>query len=83
MENEKKELASVTAENSNEDYEIYISYDEYWRYAQKGENMTFEIHFNDLKPEVQEELLDFMGISDPKEMNWDIDTVPIAILNVD
>lgn len=33
MENEKKELASVTAENSNEDYEIYISYDEYWRYA--------------------------------------------------
>lgn len=45
--------------------------------------MTFEIHFNDLKPEVQEELLDFMGISDPKEMNWDIDTVPIAILNVD
>lgn len=49
----------------------------------KEKTMTFEIHFNDLKPEVQEELLDFMGIEDPKEMNWDVDTIPIAVISAD
>lgn len=28
---------------------------------------TFEIFFNDLKPEAQKELMDLMDISDPKE----------------
>ena len=39
---------------------------------------TFEIHFSDLTDAAQEELMDLVGISDPKEMNWDLDIVPIA-----
>ena len=41
----------------------------------------FEINFDDLKEEVQEELLRFMGISEPAEMNWDV--FPIATISAD
>ena len=40
----------------------------------------FYIYFDDLKEEVQGELLEFAGVSDPGEMNWDVDTIPIAII---
>lgn len=43
---------------------------------------TFEIFFNDLKPEAQKELMDLMDISDPKEANWDLDIQPIATLDI-
>ena len=41
---------------------------------------TFEIFFSDLNTEAQRNLMDVVGIKDPKEMNWDIDMCPIAIL---
>lgn len=33
---------------------------------------VFLINFSDLIPEVQKQLLDFMGIEDPAELNWDV-----------
>ena len=39
----------------------------------------FEIYFSDLNEKAQKELLEFVGESDPKEMNWDLDILPIAI----
>lgn len=39
----------------------------------------FEIYFNDLKEDVQKDLLEFVGAETPEEMNWDGDIVPIAI----
>jgi hypothetical protein len=39
---------------------------------------TFEIFFSDLNKVAQKRLLEFVGESDPKEMNWDIDLVPLA-----
>lgn len=38
----------------------------------------FEIYFNDLKPEVQDELLAYMGISNADELNWDI--MPLMVI---
>lgn len=32
----------------------------------------YEIFFSDLNEEAQKELLEDIGISDPKEMNWDV-----------
>ncbi len=42
---------------------------------------TFEIYFSDLTDKAKKELMDLVGISDPKEMNWDLDVVPIAIVD--
>lgn len=42
-----------------------------------------EIYFSDLTAEKQKELLEAAGISDPKEANWDMDIVPIAIVNLE
>lgn len=39
-------------------------------------NKTFEVMFNDLKPEVQKELLDFLGITED-EINKEIYIVAI------
>lgn len=39
---------------------------------------TFEIFFSDLNENAQKELLEFVGEDDPKEMNWDVDLVPLA-----
>lgn len=38
----------------------------------------FEIYFNDLNEEAQLRLMKAVGITDPKEMNWDLDWVPLA-----
>lgn len=38
----------------------------------------FEIYFNDLKPEVQDELLAYMGVSNAGELNWDI--MPLMVI---
>ena len=36
---------------------------------------AFPVCFSDLKPEVQKQLLGFMGIDDPADLNWDVLTV--------
>ena len=38
----------------------------------------YEIYFRDLTEEAQAALLEFMGINDPSEMNWNI--YPIATI---
>lgn len=38
-----------------------------------------EIYFSDLTPEAQKRALEAAGIEDPKEANWDMDIIPIAI----
>jgi len=45
------------------------------RMAQKR---VFEIYFEDLKEEVQKELLEFLGIESPEEENLDV--VPLCVL---
>lgn len=40
--------------------------------------MEFEIYFEDLKEETQQQLLEAMGIKNPSEVNWDV--FPIATL---
>ena len=32
----------------------------------------FSIYFNDLKPEIQQQLLEFYGIKSPAELNLDV-----------
>lgn len=44
---------------------------------------TIEIYFNDLVPDKQKELLDVVGVSDPKEMNWDMPIIPIACVDLE
>lgn len=39
----------------------------------------FEIYFSDLNEDAQQRLMETVGITDPKEMNWDIDISPLAI----
>lgn len=39
----------------------------------------FEIFFSDLNDDAQKRLLEAIGETDPKEMNWDIDMCPIAL----
>lgn len=39
----------------------------------------FEIYFSDLNEDAQQRLMEAVGITDPKEMNWDFDWCPIAI----
>ena len=41
----------------------------------------FEIFFSDLSEEAQARLMAFAGITDPKEMNWDVDICPLAIIS--
>ncbi len=41
--------------------------------------VDFKIYFSDLKEETQRRLMDAVGITDPREMNWDIDMLPLAI----
>ncbi len=42
---------------------------------------SFEIYFNDLNEEAQKALLELVGVTDPSEMNWDLDIVPLAIVD--
>ena len=39
---------------------------------------TFEIYFSDLNEDAQRRLLDAVGAENAKEMNWDMDIIPIA-----
>ena len=41
---------------------------------------TFEIFFNDLNTEAQHALLNLVGAESPKDMNWDLDIVPLATI---
>lgn len=41
--------------------------------------MGFEIYFSDLNEDAQKRLMEYVGITEPKEANWDIDMCPIAI----
>ena len=43
--------------------------------------LNFEIFFNDLKPEVQNEILSIMKKESADEMNWDI--FPIAVIDIE
>lgn len=45
--------------------------------------VKFNIYFNDLNDEAQKELLSILGIDDPREMNWDMDILPLATFEVD
>jgi hypothetical protein len=40
---------------------------------------VFEIYFSDLNEDAQQRLMDAVGITDPREANWDNDLVPIAV----
>lgn len=44
---------------------------------------SFEIFFNDLNEDAQNRLLKLVGVTDPKEMNWDMNIVPIAIFDIE
>ena len=41
--------------------------------------VEFNIYFSDLNEDAQRRLLEAIGESDPKEMNWDMDIIPIAV----
>lgn len=38
----------------------------------------FPIYFNDLNENAQKQLLNAVNVDDPKEMNWDINIIPLA-----
>lgn len=44
---------------------------------------TVKIYFSNLVPEKQQELLDAYGIDDPADMNWDLDIVPICVIEIE
>lgn len=44
---------------------------------------TLEIYYSDLVPEAQARALEAAGIRDPKEANWDMDIIPVAIVELD
>ena len=39
----------------------------------------FPIYFSNLNKETQKKLLDFVGVKEPCDMNWDVDMAPIAM----
>lgn len=48
--------------------------------------MLFEINFCDLKPDVQDALLEAVGVKEPGDMNWDRENpimAPIAYYELD
>jgi hypothetical protein len=44
---------------------------------------SFEIHFSDLTDDAQKRFLEFMGMKDPTEGNYDMDIVPLASIDID
>lgn len=40
----------------------------------------FNIYFSDLSDDAKKELMEFVGVKNPKEMNWDEDLVPLAVI---
>ena len=43
-------------------------------------DMTFEIFFSDLTDKAKKELLDFYGVQSEKELNMDIDIIPLCTI---
>ena len=43
----------------------------------------FDIYFSDLNEDAQRRFLDYIGLTDPKEGNYDIDVSPITIIDYD
>ena len=43
----------------------------------------FEIYFSDLNEDAQQRLMEAVGITDPREMNWDIDIIPLTIFELE
>ena len=43
-----------------------------WTGGASSMNDCFSIHFDELKPETQKQLLKFMGVTDPAHLNWDV-----------
>ena len=43
--------------------------------------ISVPIYFNDLKPEKQKEFLEAVNAESTKEMNWDADIFPLAIVD--
>lgn len=43
--------------------------------------ISVPIYFNDLKPEKQKEFLEAVNAESPKDMNWDVDIFPLAIVD--
>ena len=43
----------------------------------------FNIYFSDLNKDAQERLMELVDIEDPKEMNWDVDIFPLAVVVTD
>lgn len=41
----------------------------------------FYIYFSDLNPKAQKELLDLIEADSAADMNWDMDIIPLAILD--
>ena len=43
----------------------------------------FDIFFSDLTEAAQKSLLDFVGAKSPAEMNWDMDILPVATMEIE
>jgi len=43
--------------------------------------ISFELYFNDLNEDAQKRLLEAVGAKDASEMNWDINILPLAMLD--
>lgn len=43
--------------------------------------MEFDIMFDDLKENIQKQLLEAYGVQSPEDMNWDV--VPVATLYIE
>ena len=50
-------------------------------YSQEGEHTLddFNIYYSDLNEGAQQRLMAAIGILDPREINWDIDLLPLAV----
>ena len=46
-----------------------------------GSTVTCDIFFSDLNERTQKDLMGAVGITDPKELNWDLDIIPIATMD--
>ena len=44
---------------------------------------SFEIYFSDLNEDAQKSLLDFVGAESAADMNWDMDILPIATVDIE
>ena len=44
----------------------------------ESNTVTFNIYFSDLNKDAQKRLLESVGAESAKEMNWDMDILPIA-----